>query len=199
EAEAILHLRQDVRKWQSSHGRKLRFSYLCERWVSVASNIEEKQRMKRMAEALEREQRNKERQAAKVLRKLQLAELRATAGSRATGEERRKVERDKEAEERKRWERQEQEGMSAEEAAQLARGDRHVVEAFCGGYWGLIREMQRLRAIEQERRLAWEARIRATKEKMVAVRCISELSNFTYATPPRDPELQQRIDRLVES
>lgn len=45
----------------------------------------------------------------------------------------------------------------------------------CGGgalprYWGLIRELQRLRVIEEERRRAWEVRIRATKEKMVAVR-----------------------------
>lgn len=66
----------------------------------------------------------KERQAAKALRKLQLAELRATAGSRATGEERRKVERDREAEGRIRWEREELERMRAAEAAQLAGGDR---------------------------------------------------------------------------
>lgn len=37
-------------------------------------------------------------------------------------------------------------------------------------YWGLVRELQRLRAIEEERRLAWEVRIRATREKMIAVR-----------------------------
>lgn len=66
----------------------------------------------------------KERQAAKLLRKRQLAELRAKAGSRATGEERRKVERDKEAEERKRWEGEELERMRREEAAQLSGGDR---------------------------------------------------------------------------
>ncbi|CAM9130207.1 unnamed protein product [Ectocarpus sp. 4 AP-2014] len=189
ETEEVLDLRRDVREWQSSCGRRGRFSYLCERWVGVASDIEEKQRQKRMIEAAEREKRMKERQAAKLLRKRQLAELRANAGSRATGEERRKVERDKEAEERKRLEGEELEGMSREEAAQLAGGDR---------YWGLIRELQRLRVIEEERRRAWEVRIRATKEKMVAVRCISELSDFTHATPPIDPELQQQIDRLLE-
>lgn len=75
-------------------------------------------------EAAEREKRIKERQAAKALRKLQLAELRATAGSRATGEERRKVERDKEEEGRIRREREELERMRAEETAQLAGGDR---------------------------------------------------------------------------
>ncbi|CAM9128819.1 unnamed protein product [Ectocarpus fasciculatus] len=185
----VLDLRRDVREWQSSCGRRARFSYLCERWVGVASDIEEKQRQKRMIEAAEREKRMNERQAAKLLRKLQLAELRANAGSRATGDERRKVERDKEAEERKRLEGEELERMSREEAAQLAGGDR---------YWGLIRELQRLRVIEEERRRAWEVRIRATKEKMVAVRCISELSDFTHATPPIDPELQQQIDRLLE-
>lgn len=75
-------------------------------------------------EAAEREKRAKERLAAKLLRKRQLAELRQKAGSRATGEERRKVERDKEAEERKRWEGEELERMRREEAAQLAGGDR---------------------------------------------------------------------------
>lgn len=45
----------------------------------------------RRIEEADREKRMKERQAAKLLRKLQLAELRAKAGSRATGEERRKV------------------------------------------------------------------------------------------------------------
>ncbi|CBN75311.1 C2H2 zinc finger protein [Ectocarpus siliculosus] len=189
ETEEVLDLRRDVREWQSSCGRRARFSDLCERWVGVASDIEEKQRQKRMIEAAEREKRMRERQAAKLLRKRQLAELRANAGSRATGEERRKVERDKEAEERKRLEGEELERMSREEAAQLAGGDR---------YWGLIRELQRLRVIEEERRRAWEVRIRATKEKMVAVRCISELSDFTHATPPIDPELQQQIDRLLE-
>eukprot|EP00903_Cladosiphon_okamuranus_P013821 g12863.t1 len=189
EAEEVLDLRRDVREWQSSHGRRARFSYLCERWVGAASDIEAKQMQKRLIEAAEREKRMKERQAAKQLRKRQLAELRANAGSRATGEERRKVERDKEAEERKRWEGEELERMRLQEAAQLARGDR---------YWGLIREMQRLRIIEEERRVAWEKRIRATREKMVAVRCISELSDFTHAAPPRDPELQQKIDRLME-
>lgn len=66
----------------------------------------------------------KERQAAKLLRKRQLAELRDKAGSRATGEEKRKVERDKEAEERKRWEGEELVRMRHEEAAQLSGGDR---------------------------------------------------------------------------
>lgn len=80
--------------------------------------------MKTRIEAADREKRMKERQAAKLLRKLQLADLRAKAGSRATGEERRKVERDKEAEERKRLEGEELERMSREEAAQLAGGDR---------------------------------------------------------------------------
>lgn len=37
-------------------------------------------------------------------------------------------------------------------------------------YWGLVRELQRLRAIEEERRVAWEARIRASRDKMVAIR-----------------------------
>ena len=78
-------------------------------------------------EAAEREKRLKERQAAKLLRKLQLAELRAKAGSRATGEHRRQVERDKEAEERKRWEGEELRRMRGEEAAQLAGGDRYIV------------------------------------------------------------------------
>lgn len=77
-------------------------------------------------EAAEREKRLKERQAAKLLRKLQLAELRAKAGSRATGEHRRQVERDKEAEERKRWEGEELRRMRGEEAAQLAGGDRYI-------------------------------------------------------------------------
>ncbi|CAM9548813.1 unnamed protein product, partial [Pylaiella littoralis] len=186
--EEILDLRRGVRDWQSSFGRQARFSYLCERWVGAASDIEEKQRMKRMIEAAEHVKRIKESQEAKALRKLQLAELRATARSRATGEERRKGERDKEAEGRIRREREELERMSAEEAAQLAGGDR---------YWGLVREMQRLRIIEEERRFAWEARIRATREKMVAIRCISELSDFTHSIPPRDQELQQKIDRLM--
>lgn len=75
----------------------------------------------------------KERQAAKLLRKRQLAELRAKAGSRATGEERRKVERDKEAEERKRWEAEELERMRQEELAQLAGGDRYSVPGSGGG------------------------------------------------------------------
>lgn len=75
-------------------------------------------------EAAEREKRLKERQAAKLLRKRQLADLRAKAVSRATGEEWRKVERDKEAEERKRWEEEELKRMRREEAAQLAGGDR---------------------------------------------------------------------------
>lgn len=48
EAEVVLRLRQDVRQWQSAHGRRVRFSYLCERWVGVACDIEEKQRLKRM-------------------------------------------------------------------------------------------------------------------------------------------------------
>lgn len=48
ETEEVLDLRQDVREWQSSCGRRARFSYLCERWVGVASDIEEKQRQKRM-------------------------------------------------------------------------------------------------------------------------------------------------------
>lgn len=75
-------------------------------------------------EAAEREKRMKERQAAKLRRKRQLAELRANAQSRSTGEELRKVERDKEAEERKRWEGEELERMRLEETAQLAGGDR---------------------------------------------------------------------------
>lgn len=37
-------------------------------------------------------------------------------------------------------------------------------------YWGLLIEIQRLRAVEERRRLAWEERIRATRQKMVAVR-----------------------------
>ena len=75
-------------------------------------------------EAAEREKRANERQAAKLRRKLQLADLRAKARFRATGEARRRVERDKEAEERRRWESEELERMIREEAAQLAAGDR---------------------------------------------------------------------------
>lgn len=80
-------------------------------------------------EAGEREKRANERQAAKLRRKLQLADLRAKAGSRATGEARRRVERDKEAEERRRWESEELERMKSEEAAQLAAGDRYTYES----------------------------------------------------------------------
>lgn len=78
-------------------------------------------------EAAERDKRANERQAAKLRRKLQLADLRAKAGSRATGEARRKVERDKEAEGQRRCESEELDRMKAEEAKQLAAGDRHVV------------------------------------------------------------------------
>ena len=86
-------------------------------------------------EAAEREKRANERQAAKLRRKQQLAHLRAKAGSRATGEARRRVERDKEAEERRRWESKELERMKREEAAQLAAGDRYdlrvCARSFC--------------------------------------------------------------------
>lgn len=76
-------------------------------------------------EAAERERRANERLAAKLRRKLQLADLRAKAGSRATGEAKRRVERDKEAEKRRRWESEELERMKREEAKQLADGDRY--------------------------------------------------------------------------
>lgn len=89
----------------------------------------------------------KERQAAKALRKLQLAELRATAGSRATGEERRKVERDREAEGRIRREREELERMRAEETAQLAGGDRFgwpSTAVYLGSLWWPVRFVLRI-------------------------------------------------------
>lgn len=76
-------------------------------------------------EAADRERRAKERLAAKLRRKLQLADLRAKAGSRATGEAKRRVEKDKETEERRRWESEELERMKREEAKQLAGGDRY--------------------------------------------------------------------------
>eukprot|EP00904_Undaria_pinnatifida_P012820 jgi/Undpi1/8669/HiC_scaffold_25.g11134.m1 len=188
ETEELFDRRREVRQWQSSCGRRARFSHLCGRWVDAAVDIEEKQRQKLMMEAADRERRAKERLAAKLRRKLQLADLRAKAGSRATGEAKRRVERDKETEERRRWESEELERMKREEAKQLAGGDR---------YWGLVRELQRLRVIEAERRLAWEARIRATRDKMVAIRCISDLSDFTHAIPPEDPELAQKIAKLT--
>lgn len=75
-------------------------------------------------EAAERDKRWKERQAAKLKRKLQLAELRASASSRAKVEERRRVEMDREADERRRREAEELTLMRTEEAAQLAGGDR---------------------------------------------------------------------------
>lgn len=61
---------------------------------------------------------------AKLKRKLQLAHLRARAGSRATGESRRRVQRDREDEERRRREGEELVRMRSEEAKQLAGGDR---------------------------------------------------------------------------
>lgn len=48
EAEEVLDRRREVREWQSSYGGRTRFSYLCGRWVGAASDIEEKQRQKRM-------------------------------------------------------------------------------------------------------------------------------------------------------
>lgn len=77
-------------------------------------------------EAEQRQRRMNERQAAKLKRKLQLAELRARAGSRATGDALRRVEKDKETEERRRLEGEELERMRAAETAQMAGGDRHV-------------------------------------------------------------------------
>lgn len=78
-------------------------------------------------EDLERERRKKEREAAELRRKQQLADLRAAAGCRATGEARRIVEHDKEAEQRKKQEEEELEKMKKQEVAQLAGGDRCVV------------------------------------------------------------------------
>lgn len=63
-------------------------------------------------------------EAAKLRRKLQLAELRVRAGSRANGDARRRVQRDRESDNRRKRERQELDKMRREEAAQLAGGDR---------------------------------------------------------------------------
>ena len=41
-------MRRDVREWQTAYGRRARFSYLCKRWVGAATDIEEKQRQKRL-------------------------------------------------------------------------------------------------------------------------------------------------------
>lgn len=75
-------------------------------------------------EAAERERRLKEMLDAKLKRKLQLTNLRARAGSRATGETRRRVQRDRQDEERRRREGEELIRMRSEEAKQLAGGDR---------------------------------------------------------------------------
>ncbi|CAM9562938.1 unnamed protein product [Sphacelaria rigidula] len=188
EAEERLDRRREVREWQTAYGKRGRFSYLCSRWVDAASSIEERQRQKRMVEAAERARRVREREAAKLKRKQQLVTLRAKAVSRANVAERRQDERNKEKEARRAREAEELDRMRIEEGKQLAAGDR---------FWGLVVEMQRLRAIEEQRRLLWEARVKATREKMVSVRCISEASSFSYAIPPPDPDLANQIARLV--
>lgn len=78
------------------------------------------------SKALERERRARDRQAAKLKRKEQLALLRADASCRATGEEKRREERVREAEARRQREKQELELMRIEEARQLSAGDRYA-------------------------------------------------------------------------
>ncbi|CAM9637882.1 unnamed protein product [Ascophyllum nodosum] len=186
--EGVLERRREVRAWQLLRARQARFEYLSGRWVDAARDIEEKQRQTRMLKVVKYERRVREKQAAKLERIRQLAELRKVAGMRAAREERRRLEWDRQVEERRKRESRELELMRREEAAQLAGGDR---------FWGLVHEMQRLRAVEEKRRLAWEARVKSTREKMIAVRCISKLSDFGHALPPKDPLLAQKIEILA--